>query len=77
MIKQPKENALQDLAMKCEEGPMDAIIQHFDGWKEILREADDFTAREKVHARRFLTWTIVTPEERALLNEHRNPYGTA
>lgn len=77
MIKQPKEEALQALAMKCEEGPMDGIVQHFEGWPNILREADDFTGREKVQARRFLTWTVVTPAERELLNLHRNPFGTA
>ena len=77
MIRQPSEDALQPLAVKCEEGPMLAVVEHFEGWPNILREADDFTGREKVQARRFLTWTVCTPAERELLAAHRQKYGTA
>jgi hypothetical protein len=70
------EKELQTLAMAVEEGPMDAIVQHFEGWNEILSNADGISARDKVRARRLLTWTVCTPAERALLAAHRKKFGT-
>lgn len=73
-MKKPTEMELQNLADTVAEAFGNEIVETFDGFREIVKNFDHLTTKEKAFARKYLHWDILTDAETEVLNQWRKQF---